>query len=43
MKVVQRVLRHTRLATTADLYTHVSERLERDTADRMDTILETAP
>jgi len=39
LKVVQKVLRHSRLATTADLYTHVTERLERDAADRLDEAL----
>ncbi len=36
MKVVQTTLRHSRMSTTADLYTHVLEDVQRDSASRMD-------
>ncbi len=39
MKVVQTTLRHTRLSTTADVYTHVQQELQRSAADRMDDLL----
>ncbi len=39
MKVVQATLRHSRLATTADLYTHVLAEVQRSAADRMDDLL----
>jgi len=39
MKVIQTMLRHLRLATTADLHTHVLEGIQRAGAHRMDTVL----
>ncbi len=39
MKVVQTTLRHTRLSTTADVYTHVREEVQRAAASRMDDLL----
>jgi site-specific recombinase XerD len=39
MKVVQTMLRHSRLATTADIYTHVLEDVQRAGAARMDGVL----
>jgi integrase len=36
MKVVQETLRHSRMATTADVYAHVLDELRDDAADRMD-------
>jgi len=32
-------LRHTRLSTTSDIYTHVLEEVQRAAADSMDTVL----
>jgi integrase len=39
MRVVMETLRHTRLATTADLYTHVSQELKREAAEAMDELV----
>lgn len=39
LKVVQKTLRHTRLATTADIYTHVFEETQRAAAESMDGVL----
>lgn len=39
VKVVQRMLRHTRRATTADIYMTVLEEVQRDGADRMGALL----
>ncbi|WP_326550219.1 tyrosine-type recombinase/integrase [Micromonospora sp. NBC_01813] len=39
IKEVQSMLRHTRQATTSDLYVHVFESVRRGTADRMDAVL----
>jgi len=38
MKSIQERLRHTRLSTTADLYTHESELVSRETADRLEKL-----
>jgi hypothetical protein len=34
------MLRHSRLSTTADIYTHVLAEVKRSGADRMDAVLE---
>lgn len=39
LKVIQTTLRHTRLSTTADIYTHVLADVSREAADGMDTVL----
>ncbi|HKS47367.1 MAG TPA: site-specific integrase [Amycolatopsis sp.] len=39
MKEVQAMLRHTRMATTSDIYVEVFEEVRRGTADRMDGVL----
>lgn len=39
LEEVQAMLRHTRRATTADVYVHVFESVRRGTADRMDGVL----
>lgn len=39
MEVIRAMLRHTRLATTSDLYAHVTAVLQRDAADVMDGFL----
>lgn len=38
MKSIQERLRHIRLATTADIYTHESELVSRETADRLEKL-----
>lgn len=38
IKSIQERLRHTRLSTTADLYTHESELVSRETADRLEQL-----
>ncbi len=43
MKVIQRTLRHSRHQTTADIYTHVAEKLQRGAAESMDAVLRRAP
>jgi len=43
LKVVQRMLRHARLSTTADIYLHVSQRMERSAASKMDEIFRLMP
>ena len=39
MKTIQQTLRHSRLSTTADVYTHVLAEVQRAAADRMDDVL----
>lgn len=39
LKVVQKTLRHTRMATTADIYTHVFEETQREAAESMNGVL----
>jgi len=39
IKVIQTILRHSRLSTTADIYAHVLADVQRDAAARMDTLL----
>ncbi|MDQ7910756.1 site-specific integrase [Phytohabitans sp. ZYX-F-186] len=39
IKEVQAMLRHTRQATTADIYVHVAESVRKGTADKMDGVL----
>ena len=39
IKTIQTILRHTRLSTTADLYTTVFEEVRREAADAMDDLL----
>ena len=39
MKVIQALLRHSRLGTTADIYAHVSESLAQGAATTMDQVL----
>ena len=39
MKVIQATLRHSRMQTTADLYTHVLADVQRRGAERMDGML----
>ena len=39
LKLIQKTLRHTRQATTADIYTHVFEEQQRAAADTMDSVL----
>jgi len=39
MKVIQRTLRHSRHQTTADVYAHVAEELQRGAAEGMDAVL----
>jgi integrase len=39
MKVIQTMLRHSRMATTADIYAHVLQDVQRAGADRMDGVL----
>lgn len=39
IKVIQKTLRHTRMATTADIYTHVFEETQRAAADSMEGVL----
>lgn len=41
MKIVQSVLRHSRLSTTADIYSHVYDEVKRDAAQRLDSLLGT--
>ncbi len=43
LKVVQQMLRHSRLSTTADIYAHVNEEMERAAAAKMDDILTGLP
>ncbi|MBX5437668.1 MAG: site-specific integrase [Alicyclobacillaceae bacterium] len=38
LKTIQERLRHTRLSTTADLYTHQSEQVSREAADRLERL-----
>lgn len=40
LKVIQSTLRHSRLATTADVYAHVLEEVQRAAADRMGDVLD---
>lgn len=39
LKVIQTTLRHTRLSTTADVYTHVLDDVQREAAEGMETVL----
>jgi integrase len=39
LKLVQTTLRHSRLATTADVYAHVLDEVQHQAADRMDIVL----
>ena len=39
MKVVQDVLGHTQLSTTADIYTHVMPELQRDASEKVAEVL----
>ena len=39
LKLVQTTLRHSRLATTADVYAHVLDEVQHQAADRMDGLL----
>ena len=39
-EVVQEVLGHSQLSTTADIYAHVTPELQRDAADRMGALLD---
>ena len=39
MRAVMETLGHTRMATTSDIYSHVLDELNRDTASRMDAYL----
>ncbi|MDQ0285665.1 site-specific recombinase XerD [Desulfofundulus luciae] len=39
MKTVQEILRHTRLSTTADIYTKVTEKLKKKAANKINDIL----
>jgi integrase len=39
LKLVQTTLRHSRLATTADVYAHVLDEVQHQAADRMDGVL----
>jgi integrase len=39
LKTVQTMLRHSRMATTADLYLHVHPQLQRDAGDRLEQLL----
>ncbi len=43
LKVVQQMLRHSRLSTTADVYAHVTKKMERAAADSMDNVFEHLP
>ncbi len=43
LKVVQQMLRHSRLATTADVYAHVTRKMERAAADSMDSVFQRLP
>jgi len=43
MRVVQEILGHSRLSTTADVYSHVLPTLQRDAADRMGVLLGKSP
>jgi integrase len=39
LKMIQTTLRHSRLSTTADIYAHVLEDVQRQSAERMDVVL----
>jgi integrase len=43
MRVVMEILGHTRISTTADLYSHVLPELQREAANRMNDLLANAP
>src|SRR5690606_4796606 len=38
LKAIQERLRHTKISTTADIYTHESTIISRDSADRLDSL-----
>ena len=39
LKTIQTILGHSRIGTTADIYSHVMPELKRDAADRIGAIL----
>jgi integrase len=39
LKLIEATLRHSRLSTTSDIYTHVLADVQRQAADRMDGVL----
>ena len=39
LKVISRILGHSQLSITADIYTHVLPELERDAAERIEALL----
>ena len=43
LKVTSELLGHSTIGITADLYTHVAERLHKDAAKRLDTLLRKKP
>lgn len=43
LKVTSELLGHSTIGITADLYTHVSEKLHRDAATRLENLLKPRP